>query len=157
MVRHPRLLWAGAVLVVLGTWVAFAVVRDPPPVDLTGIAHPRNPSVEAACRRFATALPDDLGGLDRRRSTSGTPLGYAAYGDPEIVIRCGVPVFTRYQPGDELIVINGVQWDIDELDGGGLRCSLPRALVNVEVSIPGRYKAERLALLTDAVKQAQPL
>ena len=144
-------------VVALGTWFAFAVIRDPPPVDMSRRAHPRSAAVDAACRRFAAALPDDLGGLDRRRTTRGTPAGFAAYGDPAIEVRCGIPVFTRYRPGDELIVINGVQWDIDELDGGWLRCSLPRALVNIEVSIPGQYKAERLALLTDAVKQAQPL
>lgn len=145
-----------AAVAALGGWVVWAVARDAGPVDIRVDPTPRSAAVEAACRRFAEALPDDLDALERRRLARPVPAGYAAYGDPAVVVRCGVPVSTDYRAGDQLIVINGVAWDIDENEDGSLRCSLPRAAVNVDVVIPGRYKAERLSLLTDAVKQAQP-
>ena len=152
--RSPALWLAGlaATAVLLYTvWVG----QDPVPVDL-GNDDPDARKVSASCSRFGRALPEERGSLERRPTVAGTPPGWAAYGDPMVIVRCGVPVYTRYKAGDELIVINDVAWDIDER-AGGVVGALPRSLVNVEVYIPRKYKAELLSLLSEAVKQAQPL
>lgn len=80
----------------------------------------------------------------------------AAYGDPAVVVVCGAPLSGRFTPGDPLLAINDVAWFAEERSGAVV-FSLPRAIVNVEVTIPRKYPAELLSLLTDAVKQAQPL
>ena len=125
------------------------------PVDLSRHPEPAT-SAAASCRRFEAALPDRLGRLDRRQITTER-VGWAAYGDPAVEIRCGVAASSSFQPGDQLLAVNDVAWYADESRPGGVDFSLPRSIVNVSVWIPAAYRAELLSLLTDAVKQAQPL
>ena len=118
------------------------VVTDPP----TGHA--------AACERFAERLPRTMGRDVRRRDTSPAGPHVAAYGDPPIVIRCGAPASAAYKTGDPLLSVNGVSWFYEER-GDVVVWSLPRAFVNVEVTIPAKWTGDRLSYLTDAVKAAQ--
>jgi hypothetical protein len=107
-----------------------------------------------ACRRFAERLPADLGDGATRRRTSPAGPHVAAYGDdPPIVVRCGGARSAAYEPGDELININGVQWFPEER-ADEVVWSLPRSFTDVQVTIPKRFAGDRLALLTDAVRAA---
>jgi hypothetical protein len=104
-----------------------------------------------ACARFAARLPASLGaGLPRRRTEPADP-HVAAYGDPPVVVRCGAPRSTVYQRGDQLLTVNGVGWFAEERPDVVV-WSLPRAFVNVAVTVPRAYTGDRLALLTDAVR-----
>ena len=105
----------------------------------------------AACERFHDALPRDLGDELPRRDTAPEDLHVAAYGEPPIVIRCGAPPTTTYEPGEQLIDIDGVDWHAEER-GDVVVWSLPRAFVNVEVTIPKGWTGDRLAHLGDAVR-----
>jgi hypothetical protein len=126
-----------------------ACARDAglPAVTVTAV-----PTAAAApCARFAAELPDDLGdGLPRRDTEPAGP-HVAAYGDPPVVVRCGAPRTTAYRTGDQLITVNGVEW-FPEQRPGVVVWSLPKAFVNVEVTIPQQWSGDRLAALTDAVK-----
>ncbi len=130
-----------------------ALQRD---ADVLAVPDPQAPaSAAGSCRRFAAALPDRLGELKRRRTTPDRP-GLAAYGDPAVLVRCGAALTGNYRVGDSLLAVNDVPWFAEERPDAVV-FSLPRALVNVEVTIPRRYPAELLSLLSDAVRQAQPL
>jgi hypothetical protein len=122
-----------------------------PPVAVTAVPT----ASRAACGRFAARLPRNLGdGLARRRTSPADP-HVAAYGaDPVIVVRCGAPATAKYRPGDQLFTVNGVQWYAEQR-ADVVVWSLPRAFVNVEVTLPKRVTGDRLALLTDAVRAAE--
>jgi hypothetical protein len=104
-----------------------------------------------ACARFHAKLPGTLGdGLDRRR-TEPDDVHVAAYGaDPPVVVRCGAPSTKAYRPGDQLLTVNGVAWFAEERPDAVV-WSLPKAFVNVEVTMPRRVTGDRLSFLTDAV------
>ncbi|HVE63200.1 MAG TPA: DUF3515 family protein [Mycobacteriales bacterium] len=112
-------------------------------------------STATACGRFDDALPHQLGALDRR-GTNVDRVGVAAYGEPAVVVLCGAPLSGRFRPTDPLLAINDIPWFAEERPDI-IVFSLPRSIINVEVRIPREYPAELLSLLTDAVRQAQPL
>jgi hypothetical protein len=123
--------------------------RDLPAVAVTAVPTASND----ACARLHAALPKDLGeDLPRRDVTPDDP-HLAAYGDPPVVVRCGAPATTRYRQGDQLFDVNGVDWFPDER-ADAVVWSLPRAFVNVEVTVPRAYAGDRLSYLTAAVKAA---
>jgi hypothetical protein len=108
----------------------------------------------AACARFAERLPKTLGGDVRLRGTTPADPHVAAYGDPPIVLRCGAPATKAFKTGDPLLTVNGVSWFYEQR-GDVVVWSLPKAFVNVEVTIPTTWTGDRLSYLTDAVNAAQ--
>lgn len=146
---------AAALVLSAAAWLVLDARRDRTPADLSRHPDP-SPSSTAACVRFAAALPDSLGRLDRRRVVPIRP-GFAAYGDPAVEIRCGVPASGAFRPGDPLIAVNDIAWYADESQPGGVDFSLPRSVLNISVWIPARYRADLLSALTDAVRVAQPI
>ena len=63
----------------------------------------------AACRDFVDALPDTLADEERGEVTpSDAPA--AAYGDPAIVVTCGVEVPEDFDATAQCEVVNGVGW-----------------------------------------------
>jgi hypothetical protein len=118
-----------------------------PPVPVADV-----PTASAeACARFAARLPKSLGPGLRRRDTTPEDPHVAAYGDPPVVIRCGAARSTAYRQGDQLFLVNGVGWFAEERTDDVV-WSLPRAFVNVSVTIPRRWPGDRLSFLTDAVR-----
>ncbi|GAA2334399.1 hypothetical protein GCM10010170_013910 [Dactylosporangium salmoneum] len=70
------------------------------------------PSTSTVCRALVAKLPDVLGGLSRRPVTAGTEQN-AAFGDPPIVLSCGVAKPTV--PADaQLMGLSNVCWFPDE-------------------------------------------
>jgi hypothetical protein len=65
-----------------------------------------------ACRSLVEDLPHRVAG-HARRETSGSSLG-AAWGDPAIVLRCGVGTPADYQPASPCQRVNGVDWYVPE-------------------------------------------
>lgn len=91
--------------------------------------------VAQACRQLQAQLPDALATVGTRRaSTPDSPLT-AAYGDPPVAIRCGVPGPAALTPTSLLVTVDGVDWLPEELTGGWLLTTVGR-VANVEVTVP---------------------
>lgn len=77
------------------------------PVTVDGAPH----NIDPACASVMLAMPQTLGGLEQRQTTSQ---GTTAYGDPAgAVIRCGVDV--PPPTTDPCTNVNGVDWLISEV------------------------------------------
>ena len=82
---------------------------DPVPIPARPVAAADLP----ACRALVADLPDALGDRDRRLTVPAKPLG-AAWGDPPVVLRCGVTLpdsFDRFATCQEA---NGVGWFVPD-------------------------------------------
>ena len=73
------------------------------------------PSPATVCRALVAKLPDVLGGLARRPVTAGTEQN-AAFGDPPIVLSCGVPQPVVPQDA-QLLGLSNVCWYPEEHPG----------------------------------------
>ena len=113
----------------------------------------------ATCEDLVAALPDRVADLERRETEPPEAPG-AAWGDPAIVLTCGVGQPTGYDPVNGCTTVNGVDWYIPtgQLDANGERdlvmTTIERA-VAVEVVMPGEYwpPATTLADLSDVVAE----
>jgi hypothetical protein len=130
-----------------------------------GIVVP-SPSAKASaiCGRLYAALPAKVDGLTRHTLEPASRLT-AGWGDPTVVLRCGVPrpeVLTpgakTYDPTSDAAVVNGVSWLTQALQGGGYRFTTTGRKAFVEVNVPGRYAPEinPLADLAAAVRRTVP-
>lgn len=72
---------------------------------------PPNPGTDSRrlCQMLAHKLPSRMSGHDRRAVSPASPLT-AAWGDPPVVLRCGVPLPASMPPTAELTVVNGISW-----------------------------------------------
>jgi hypothetical protein len=61
------------------------------------------------CTTVMSALPDDLSGLHKRSLVDPAP-GVAAWGEPAVVLRCGIPDPEELTCSSALDQINGVAW-----------------------------------------------
>ncbi len=100
----------------------------------------------AACTAFVDALPATLAGEERREVEPPDALG-AAYGDPAIVVTCGVDPpdgFDRLTSSCE--VANGVGWYVppEQFDDQSADVTLttPGFRPVVQVDVPGSYRPD---------------
>ena len=66
------------------------------------------------CRATGAAWPNDVGGQERREVSE--PSAGAAYGDPAIIARCGVPALGPTT--DDCIEVDGIGWVAQPLSDG---------------------------------------
>lgn len=109
-------------------------------------------------------LPGRVDGEDRTTLDPASKYT-AAWGDPAIELRCGVPRPERLTPGSEhynptsdAVEVNGVSWLIEQRDGG-YRFTTTDLVAFVEVSVPDDYAPEvgTLTDLTSAVGKSVPV
>jgi len=93
------------------------------------------------CRAVASAWPAEVGN-HARREVSDTSAG-AAYGDPPIIARCGVPALGPTT--DDCIEVDGMGWVAQKLSDGTRFTTFGRDPA-VEVLIPSDYAPEPLLL-----------
>ncbi len=74
------------------------------------------------------------------RSTNPDSAGTKAWGDPAIVMRCGVAEPTTYSATSQLLVVDGINWYPEELQRG-VRFTSVQGPENIEVSIPSSYES----------------
>ncbi|OEU85852.1 hypothetical protein DB35_11915 [Streptomyces abyssalis] len=125
--------------------------------DDSGPAVP-SPSGKAAetCRSLSDRLPKRVDG--KQRITLDPASKYtAAWGDPAIELRCGVPRPEKLSPGSEhynptaeAAEVNGVSWLLEQREGGYRFTTTGRA-ANVELTVPDDYAPE-INALTDLAK-----
>lgn len=151
-VHHaPRRLSAVPLAIALSAAIAGCSSTD----DGAGPAPP-GPSGKAAeaCRKLHGELPQRVDGQERDKSPGSAPTYTAAWGDPPIELRCGVPrpeVLSpggeHYNPTADAAEVNGVSWLLEQR-ADGYRFTTTDRVAYVEVTVPGAYAPE-IGALTD--------
>jgi hypothetical protein len=88
------------------------------------------------CRAFVAALPNSIRKLPRRPVSDGVEQN-AAYGDPPIVVSCGVPA-ASVPPTGTVYTLSQVCWYAAKAAGATVWTTVDRQ-VPVSVTVPQRY------------------
>jgi len=116
---------------------------------------PVTPAADASCPKLMSSLPFELTGAVSRQVRSDTPYAYA-WGDPPIVLRCGVPSPAGFVAGSGLIQINGVQWYVDTADPAATVWTTVDRPVGVEVRVPASLDSASVTELTGVIAKTLP-
>jgi Protein of unknown function (DUF3515) len=156
-INNPlRLAIAGAVaLTALGGVLAFLAVRANGPVRIA-VPQP-SADVTAICGQLASRLPETLDGRSRRPTTPESDL-VRAWGDPPVVLFCGVERPTALTPTSQLTTVNGLDW-LPADEDGQWRFTVVGRVAYVELVVPKRdgTPTDLLVELADPIKEADPL
>lgn len=96
-------------------------------------AFPTEPGTDLDCSALLADLPPSVAGLEQRGLDQAVP--GAAWGDPPVVLRCGVPVPEAFEPTSECKLVDGIDW-FDEQTADGFRFTTVGRRANVEVDVP---------------------
>jgi hypothetical protein len=115
--------------------------------------------VSKLCRALDQALPSEVDGQDRRDPEPSSALT-AGWGNPAIILRCGVQrPAAMNDPNADGVDVNGVGWLVQEQDDGAFRFTTTLREAYVEVTIPKDRTGDGMAPLVDlasAVRKAIP-
>jgi hypothetical protein len=101
---------------------------------VTVSAPPLQSRAAVVCRALVAKLPDRVRDAQRRPVSAG-PEQNAAYGDPALVLSCGVP-FPSYPSTDDVWTLNGVCWHAATASGLTVWTTVDRE-IPVQVTVPG--------------------
>lgn len=91
------------------------------------------------CRALHDALPDRLQGLPRNDPSPGSEL-VAGWGDPAIVLRCGVPrPAADDDPNTSGMDVQGVGWSLETGSRGSVVLTTTLRQVYVELRLPKKW------------------
>jgi hypothetical protein len=129
------------------------------PLPAVTVAAPAsNPAAAGPCTKVLATLPITLDGLASRPAVSSSAF-VVAWGDPAIVLRCGMSRPKGLVPGSSAFTtgVNGVfYWvDRDSVKGAIVFTVVDRAAY-IEVTVPSTYGGGPLAPISDAVTKALP-
>ena len=130
----------------------------PPPAELPPVAvdtPPVTPEADAACPEVLAGLPLELTGEPSRTVRSESPYAYA-WGEPPIVLVCGVDAPEGFVAGAGLIQIEGVQWFVDTSDPESVVWTTVDRPVHVQVRLPASVDSAPVTALSPAVADALP-
>lgn len=108
---------AVALVAVISVIVGARIVSNRPdqsvddPLPLAGVESPG--ATTPACAALVAALPAELGGLPRRQlepADDPALTGTAAWGQPPVVLRCGIPTPAELTCTAAVQEVNGVAW-----------------------------------------------
>jgi hypothetical protein len=116
---------------------------------------PVTPEADASCPALMRTLPLELSGEESRRVRSDSPYAYA-WGDPPVVLVCGVHRPAGYVVGVSAIQINGVQWYVDTSDPDTTVWTTVDRPVYVQISLPSSVDSAPVTALTPQIAQALP-
>lgn len=105
------------------------------------------PEPSAACESFLSAAPIRLLG-ELQRETTPRDAAAIAWGDPPIVLVCGID--HDAPPDAQVITIEGIDWVAQESDAGTVFTTLSQA-PTIQVRVPVDYRPE-----IDAVVEITP-
>jgi hypothetical protein len=127
--------------------------HSPGPLPAVTVAAPPSPAPATtnACVQVFAKLPVQLGTLAPRRTDTDSSF-VAAWGDPAVVIRCGVarPVAFGSPDAAQLLDVNSVLWQPDPQKTRTVYTTVDRS-VYIEVSVPAGAD-QPLPLLAAAVR-----
>ena len=116
---------------------------------------PVTPEADASCPALMGTLPLELGGEASRRVQSDSPYAYA-WGDPAVVLLCGVDRPAGVVVGVSAIQINGVQWYVDTSDPDTTVWTTVDRPVYVQISLPASVDSAPVTALTPQIAQTLP-
>ncbi|MFP5219605.1 MAG: DUF3515 domain-containing protein [Actinomycetes bacterium] len=109
--------------------------------------------VDTSCRALLDALPHDVGDGVARRPVEPDTGRTAAWGEPPVVVECGVEAPERDEPP---FVVNGVAFTTRDV-GSATRWTTYGRTVRAAVTIPDDYSGGDVVVrLTDALDRALP-
>ena len=115
--------------------------------------------VAKSCRELDRVLPSKTDGQDRRDPEPASALT-AGWGDPAIILRCGVVRPSKMDdPEADGVEVDGVGWLLEKQDDGSFRFTTTLRKAYVEVTIPKGRTGDGMAPLVDlasAIKKAIP-
>lgn len=122
-----------------------------PPPPITAQAPPSDAAATAPCAQVLSALPVQLGRLSPRvvHTTPDSP-NVVAWGDPAVVLRCGVPRPAGFVPTSDVYNVGSVYWMADKQKAATVWTTIDRA-VYVEVTVPLKQPYMPLPLLGTAI------
>ena len=117
---------------------------------------PSNAAAAAPCTKLLSALPVSLNGLASRPALSTSPY-VVAWGQPAVVLRCGVGKPAGLVPGSDKLTINtnGVFYWVEPQKKQVVWTAIDRAAF-VEVTVPAVYQAAPMSAISDAISRALP-
>jgi hypothetical protein len=122
-----------------------------PPPPLTVSAPPANTAAEGPCAQVLSALPVQLGQLAPRVvHTQPDSPNVVAWGDPAVVLRCGVARPSGFVPTSDVYNVGGVYWLAQKQKTATVWTVIDRA-VYVEVTVPEKQDYQPLPLLGQAI------
>ncbi|MEE4540830.1 DUF3515 domain-containing protein [Streptomyces sp. V4-01] len=137
---------------------AAAVYASPSGTDESVAVPVPDARVAGYCAALHARLPKTVSGLPRHDLKPRSDLT-AGWGNPSIVLRCGVPrPPVDASPEADGVDVNGVGWSIEQESGGSFRLTTTLRKAYVEVTLPRKYAGD-LGPLTDlagAVKKTIP-
>jgi hypothetical protein len=107
-------------------------------------------ATERTCARVLGALPTALGGRSARPVTAA-PDRVVAWGNPAVVLRCGVPAVTVPPDTNKQFEISGVRW-LAAARGSVVLFTTTDRTVPVEVTVPATTAANP----ADAIAELSP-
>jgi hypothetical protein len=116
---------------------------------------PVTPEADKQCPALMSTLPLELAGEQSRRVDSASPFAYA-WGDPAVVLICGVDRPAGFVVGTATIQINGVQWYVDTTNPDTTVWTAVDRPVYVEVRLPAEVDSAPVTALTTDLAQALP-
>ncbi|MDH6516253.1 hypothetical protein M2163_006764 [Streptomyces sp. SAI-135] len=115
--------------------------------------------VTKLCRELDRVLPSKVDDQDRRDPEPASALT-AGWGDPAIILRCGVERPAEMDdPEADGVEVNGVGWLLEKQDDGSFRFTTTLRKAYVEVTIPESRTEDGMAPLVDlapGIKKAIP-
>ncbi len=105
---------------------------------------PTQPGADAAaCERLVDGLPETVADQERREVEDAAATTAAAWGDPAIVLRCGVGEPASFDRFSACQIVNGVAWYIPDEQITGSATDITMTTIGrkpgVEVAIPADY------------------
>ena len=116
---------------------------------------PVTPEADAACPALMAKLPLDLVGEPSRRVQSDSLFAYA-WGEPPIVLVCGVDRPAGWVAGASAIQINGVQWYVDTSDPESTVWTTVDRPVYVQVRLPASVDSAPVTVLSTQIGATLP-
>jgi hypothetical protein len=126
---------------------------DLPPLPVQ--VPPVTPEAEASCPALMSALPLELAGEPSRPVQSDSLFAYA-WGDPAVVLVCGVDRPAGLEPTSPLIQINGVNWFVDTSDPDVVVWTTVDRPVHVQVTVTADTDSAPVTALGPVINDALP-
>jgi hypothetical protein len=126
---------------------------DLPPLPVE--VPPVTPEADASCPALMSALPLELAGEPSRPVQSDSLFAYA-WGDPPVVLVCGVDRPAGLEPTSPLIQINGVNWLVDTSDPDVVVWTAVDRPVYVQVTVTADTDSAPVTALGPVINDALP-
>jgi hypothetical protein len=130
-----------------------APASDLPVLDVP--TPPVSADADRSCPQLVQAVPSLLVGEPARRVRSASPY-VRAWGDPAVVLICGVDRPAKFVVGAALIQIDQVQWFVDTSDPNTVVWTAVDRPVYVQVRVPASTDSASVTELTGTISKVLP-